>query len=245
MPYNEFEFLSCTTGFMISTDNDNNKNMSDTQSALPILYSFRRCPYAMRARMAIKYSGCAVYLREVALKDKPDALLKSSSKGTVPVLVLPDGSVIDESQDIIRWALEKNDPEQWIPTQDNALHPLIQQLINLNDSSFKDDLYHYKYADRFPEQSAEYYRAQGELFLMRLEDHLSHYTFLLDNKITKADISIFPFIRQFAHVDIEWFEQAPYPRLQTWLNYFIQSDLFNSVMEKYPQWHEDHNPTLF
>ena len=219
--------------------------MSDTSLALPILYSFRRCPYAMRARMALKQSGHIVQLREVVLRDKPDALLKSSSKGTVPVLILTDGTVVDESKDIMLWALSQNDPEQWLPSKGYPLYSLMTQLINLADNSFKDNLDRYKYPDRYPEQQVEYHRTQGETFLALLEDHLNSYSFLLDNKITMADICIFPFIRQFAHVDFEWFEQAPYPKLQTWLNYFTQGELFHSVMEKYPQWQEGSEPVIF
>lgn len=219
--------------------------MSNTNVALPILYSFRRCPYAMRARMAIKYSGRAVHLREVVLRDKPNALLQSSSKGTVPVIILPDGLVIDESKDIMLWALTQNDPEQWLPNKDDISYLSLVQLLDTNDGSFKNNLDRYKYPNRYPEQQAEYYRHQGESFLARLEDQLSNHAFLLGNKVTMADISLFPFIRQFSNVDIEWFEQTPYPKLQAWLTYFLQGKLFQSVMEKYPQWQESDKPVVF
>ncbi|MCK5872799.1 MAG: glutathione S-transferase [Methylococcales bacterium] len=213
--------------------------------ALPILYSFRRCPYAMRARMVLKQSQYSVHLREVVLRDKPDSLLNASSKSTVPVLILPDGAVIDESLEIMLWALSKNDPEQWLLNKDHSAYSLMLQLIKVNDSSFKHNLDRYKYSDRYPEQQAQDYRAEAETFLALLEDQLNRHTFLLGNTITMADIAIFPFIRQFAHVDLAWFQQAPYPKLQTWLDYFLQSGLFHSVMAKYPQWKEGDDPIVF
>lgn len=215
-----------------------------TNTHLPILYSFRRCPYAMRARMALKYSGCAVYLREVALRDKPAALLQCSAKGTVPVLALSNQLIIDESREIMQWALSQNDPEHWLPKEAASREQAIQ-LIDFNDGAFKHNLDRYKYPDRYPEQQAEHYRTQGEAFLAVLENQLSKHQFLMDNHITIADIGIFPFIRQFAHVDFNWFEQTPYPHLQVWVQYFIQSALFNSVMEKYLTWQEHAEPIVF
>ncbi len=216
---------------------------SPTQaSTLPIFYSFRRCPYAMRARMALKYSGVAVQLREVVLRDKPVALLTRSAKGTVPVLVLADGSIIDESRHIMLWALQQNDPEQWFPQQHEAL---INKLLDQNDFEFKGNLDRYKYPDRYPEQSAEYYRTQGELFLEVLEQRLQQQPFLISAQVSMADIGIFPFIRQFAHVNNDWFMQAAYPQLQLWLEYLLRSSLFNATMEKYPQWLEGSEPVIF
>jgi glutathione S-transferase len=202
---------------------------------LPILYSFRRCPYAMRARLAIKISEVEVELREVVLKDKPKQMLDYSPKGTVPVLQLDDGTVIDESRDIMEWALAINDPQSWLLSSDMDVEE-INRLIALNDNTFKEHLDHYKYADRFPEDSEEYYRKQGEVFLQELEARLSNSQYLMNDKLSLLDIAVFPFIRQFAYVDINWFEQSKYKKLNIWLTSLIGSDLFKSIMKKYPKW---------
>ena len=202
--------------------------------AVPILYSYRRCPYAMRARMALKYAGIAVEIREIALKDKPKSMLKVSPKATVPVLVLQDGTVLEESLDIMRWALQQRDSDGWLSTDSE----LTQQLIAENDGSFKQALDKYKYAIRFPEQPAETYRVQGEVFLQKLESLLNHSTFLLKDQVSQADIAIFPFVRQFSGIDTAWFETAPYPKLRAWLKGLIESELFVSIMEKQPTYIE-------
>lgn len=203
---------------------------------LAILYSFRRCPYAIRAHMALKYSDIKINLREIDLKNKPQEMLTCSAKGTVPILKLVDGTVIDESRGIMSWALEKHDPEQWLPSENTTSINHINGLLDDNDLVFKNWLDRYKYADRYPEQTAEHYRIQGEKFLTTLESRLSAHHFLMGNSVSIADIGIFPFIRQFAFVDSEWFEQSDYQYLQLWLNHFLQSKLFLSVMEKYPLW---------
>jgi len=214
-------------------------------ASIPILYSFRRCPYAMRARMALKYASISVYLREVELRNKPAALLQYSPKGTVPVVVFPDGSAIDESRDIMLWALSVNDPEQWLPKQHVDLCAQIKWLIDKNDFEFKANLDKYKYSDRFPEKTALEYRALGEQFLMLLEARLSQHWFLVSDTLSMADIGVFPFIRQFAQVDRVWFEQADYPYLQAWLDYFLRSDIFTGIMKKYMPWAENAEPILF
>jgi len=197
--------------------------------ALPILYSYRRCPYAMRARMALRYAGIAVDIREIALNDKPVHMLQMSPKGTVPVLVLPGTTVIDQSMAIMDWALKHRDENGWLDA-DNCE---MQQLITENDGSFKRSLDRYKYAIRFPEHPAQYYRSEGEVFLAKLELRLAQTGFLFGNKISLADIAIFPFIRQFAAVDNNWFESAQYSRLKAWLRYFTDSELFQGVMQKH------------
>lgn len=209
---------------------------------LQILYSFRRCPYAIRARMALRYAGVQVELREVLLKDKPAAMLAASPKGTVPVLVLEDGTVLDESYDVMRWALAKNDPDGW---WDESLAEAIDELVQQNDVEFKPWLDRYKYADRYPEFSAEYYRSQCEQFLQTLEAQLGQYACVLRNTQCFADVAIFPFIRQFALVDRDWFDSAPYPRLRAWLDELLASELFAAVMDKYPVWQEGDAPRLF
>ncbi|MFJ4545280.1 glutathione S-transferase [Pseudomonas sp. NPDC088885] len=191
------------------------------------LYSFRRCPYAMRARMALRYSGVPVEIVEVSLKAKPAEMLAISPKGTVPVLDA-DGRVIDESLEIMRWALAQNDPQGWLLDGDLR----IAELIEANDQGFKVDLNRYKYAERYPEQPMEVYRAQGAVFLQRLEGLLQDRDYLLPDHPSLADIALLPFVRQFAHVDREWFAQTPYPRLQAWLHNFLESDLFTSIMKK-------------
>nr|WP_256347083.1 glutathione S-transferase [Pseudomonas sp. IPO3774] len=191
------------------------------------MYSFRRCPYAMRARMALRYSGVAVQIIEVSLKAKPAEMLALSPKGTVPVLSV-DGRVIDESLAIMRWALAQNDPEGWLLGDDRATQALIEE----NDQGFKHQLNRYKYAERYPEYPTEHYRAEGEVFLMRLEGLLAEREYLLAGHLSLADVALAPFVRQFAHVDREWFGQAPYPRLQGWLQRFLESPLFIAVMAK-------------
>ncbi|WP_053121149.1 glutathione S-transferase [Pseudomonas sp. P1.31] len=191
------------------------------------LYSFRRCPYAMRARMALRYSGVPVEIVEVSLKAKPAEMLAISPKGTVPVLDA-DGRVIDESLEIMRWALAQNDPQNWLLDGDSR----IAELIEANDQGFKVDLNCYKYAERYPEQPMEVYGAQGAVFLQRLEGLLQDRDYLLADHPSLADIALLPFVRQFAHVDREWFAQTPYPRLQAWLDNFLASDLFISIMKK-------------
>ncbi|WP_392889130.1 glutathione S-transferase [Pseudomonas migulae] len=195
------------------------------------LYSFRRCPYAMRARMALRYSGVAVDIVEVSLKAKPAEMLALSSKGTVPVLSV-DGLVIDESLAIMRWALEQNDPQNWLLKDDPAGRAHIAALIEENDQVFKIHLNRYKYAERYPEQPMTFYRSEGEVFLRRLDEMLEGRDYLLAEHPSLADVALMPFIRQFAHVDREWFGQTPYVRLQAWLQRFLESELFTSIMKK-------------
>lgn len=199
----------------------------------PILYSFRRCPYAMRARLACKYSGLKIELREIILRDKPKAMLAISPKGTVPVLQLAE-KVIDESWDVVHWATDLQDPDNWRGSEQRI--SAANELVTENDQVFKKHLDHYKYADRFPDYSAEHYRAQGEVFLQQLENQLCQHQYLLDKTVSLADIGIFPFVRQFAHVDIDWFRQAPYPKLQAWMDSFLSSELFESIMSKRAPW---------
>ncbi|MCW9046556.1 MAG: glutathione S-transferase [Gammaproteobacteria bacterium] len=202
-------------------------------NSLPILYSFRRCPYAMRARLAIRYSNLQVELREVDLKNKPPEMILASAKATVPVLILNDQSVLDESLDIMHWSLKQSDIKNWLQKNNQSE---IEQLIQQNDQSFKTDLDHYKYADRFPQQPPVYYRQQGEKFLELLEQRLAKHTFLIHDSVTLADVAIFPFIRQFAYVDIKWFETSVYINLRRWLTYWLESDLFLSIMHKHSNW---------
>lgn len=195
------------------------------------LYSFRRCPYAMRARMALRYCEVPVDIVEVSLKAKPSEMLALSSKGTVPVLDV-DGQVIDESLDIMRWAVARHDPQDWLLKDDPQGQLAIEALIEENDQHFKVHLNRYKYAERYPEQPMAFYRAEGEVFLRKLDELLEGRDYLLTDHPSLADVALMPFIRQFAHVDREWFAQTPYRRLQAWLQRFLESDLFTSIMKK-------------
>ncbi len=212
--------------------------------SLPVLYSFRRCPYAMRARLAIMAAGLQVVLREVVLKDKPQALIEISPKATVPVLQTAD-SVIEESLDIALWALKQSDPAGFWQSLSESEQLQVIALVDETDGSFKAALDRYKYADRYPEQSPLAYRQQGEQFLQKLEHFLSSQSFLLGNQPTLADIAVMPFIRQFVMVDQNWFNNAYYPQLQRWLNAFLKSAIFKQVMQHYPQWQPEDELVLF
>lgn len=195
----------------------------------PILYSFRRCPYAMRARMALWISGITVELREVKLASKPPELIEASQKATVPVLVLTDGTVIDESCDIMRWALAQNDPESWLEGDDRDLLATIE-------GPFKHHLDRYKYPSRYDDCDPLPHRAAGYDILRTLEARLTDQSQLCGSSRTLADIAGFPFVRQFANHDREWFDAQPIPHLQRWLTEHLASDLFASVMVKYAPW---------
>lgn len=194
----------------------------------PILYSFRRCPYAMRARLALAVSGVGYALREVKLSAKPAAMLAASPKGTVPVLHLPDGAVIDESLDIMRWALALRDPEGWLTRDDPAL-------IAANDGGFKHDLDRYKYPQRHGSDALDH-RDSGLVFLRALDRRLAAHGQLCGPMRGLADAAIVPFVRQFVAVDRDWFDAQPLPRLKVWLAEHLASDLFAAVMVRRPQW---------
>lgn len=203
----------------------------------PVLYSFRRCPYAMRARLGLLASGTLCELREVKLADKPTQMLAASPKGTVPVLVLPDGRVIDESIDIMRWALTRSDPEDWLKRED-------RDLIETNDGPFKHHLDRYKYPHRHASDPAEH-RACGYRLLQNLEDRLGLHENLCGEAPGMTDAAIMPFVRQFAATDRDWFEAQPIPRLQRWLDRHLRSEPFNAVMVRLPAWKPDDDPVIF
>lgn len=216
----------------------------------PVLYSFRRCPYAMRARLALAVSGQACELREVVLRNKPAAMLQASPKGTVPVLVLPDGRVIEQSLEIMLWALERHDPQQWLEP-DLASRADMLELIGSCDHKFKHGLDRYKYPQRYEDVDPLAHREECALWLADLEDRLSISSSecrgadnvgappaygLFGQRATLADAAIMPFVRQFAQVDREWFDAEPWPALHAWLAAWLESALFNRVMEKYAPW---------
>ena len=196
-------------------------------SNLPVLYSFRRCPYAIRARMALFYAGIAVEIREVDLKAKPAHLLEISPKGTVPVLELINGDVLEESLRIMHWALAQADPEHWLITSDE-----VDVLIKWNDGEFKYYLDRYKYADRYPAFHQDYYRNQASGFLRELNERLTRNRYLCGQQLSIADVAIFPFIRQFASVDMAWWQHAPFQAVNNWLQGFVESELFALVMRQ-------------
>lgn len=187
----------------------------------------------MRARLAIAHAGVTVALREIELRNKPRPMLEASPKGTVPVLVLPTGQVIEESLDIMLWALRLNDPGDWLSAWQQAD---IQSLIQESDGEFKYHLDRYKYADRYPEHGRLHYRRHGERFLADLEERLRHQPYLAGAEFSIADAAIAPFIRQFAAVDGQWFADAPYPALRQWLAAFLSSELFHTIMIVYQPW---------
>lgn len=215
-----------------------------TETELPILYSFRRCPYAMRARMGLRVAGQLCELREVVLRDKPEEMIEASPKATVPVFVLADGEVIDESFDILLWALRQHDPENWLTPEESTLAAMTE-LIERCEDEFKPHLDRYKYTNRYEPADPETHRREAEKFLAVLESRLVKSPFLFGSRKALADFAIAPFIRQFANTDKAWFDASPYPRLQAWLEEFLSSETFSSVMTKYPQWHSGDEPVMF
>jgi glutathione S-transferase len=205
--------------------------------SLPVLYSFRRCPYAMRARLAIAASGQACELREVVLRDKPASLLQASPKGTVPVLVDTTGAVIDQSLDIMLWALGRNDPQGWLAPQDGTLQQALE-LVAQNDGPFKQSLDRYKYPVRYGLDDGVPAREAAVPWLLDLNQRIERTGFVLGTRTSLADMAIAPFVRQFAMTDAAWFANQPWPALQAWLHAFVQSELFVQVMPRFDQWQE-------
>lgn len=208
-------------------------------SELPILWSFRRCPYAMRARLAIQSSGVQVTLREILLRDKPAPFLAASPTGTVPCLQLPDAS-IDESRDIMLWALSLQDPEGWLDMPAEG-HSLIDRC----DGPFKSALDHTKYAVRYPDLDEAEERAKALVFLRDLNERLEQATFLMGPRRTLADMAILPFVRQFANTDRAWFDAQGLVPLTCWLDNFLASDRFAGIMHKYVPWQNGQDQVLF
>ncbi len=190
----------------------------------------------MRARMAVSYSGISVELREVDLRNKPQAMLQVSPKATVPVLVLDDGSVLEESLDIMRWALAISDPDGWLTDLNEQSRSIAKDIIAENDGSFKQHLDQYKYADRFPELAVQETRRKGEEFLAKLDERLQQSRYLISDQPGFVDVAVFPFIRQFAYVDKAWFDATNFVHLQRWLQRQLDSRLFQMVMKKEPVW---------
>ncbi|MDE0590870.1 glutathione S-transferase [Halocynthiibacter sp. C4] len=195
-----------------------------------ILYSFRRCPYAMRARLALASAGIKCELREILLRDKPEEMLAASPKGTVPVLIA-EGEVIDESLDIMLWSLKRNDPEAWLDVPNEAF-----ALIERSDTEFKTALDRYKYATRYEDADRETEREKAAVFLRDLDQRLSENTFLFGETRTIADMATVTFVRQYANVDRAWFDTQDWPHLIRWLEEFLASERFAKIMVKHPVW---------
>lgn len=226
-------------------------------SLIPILYSLRNCPYAIRARIAIFKAQQTIMLRDVVLSNKPDEMIAASPKATVPVLVLNDDSVIEESLEVMLWALEKNDPNNLLHSLNkcenengnrydskNTLDEMLA-LIHIFDDEFKVCLEQYKCAKRYKEINLIDCRIACESFIQMLENRLTSHLFLMSNQESLADIALLPFIRQFARVERQWYLQSPYPKVKQWLNNYLQSSMFTKVMAKYPLWLENHEVVLF
>ena len=203
----------------------------------PVLYSFRRCPYAMRARLALLVSGMVCDIREVKLSHKPTEMIAASPKATVPVVVLSDGGVIEESLEIMRWALDLNDPERWLEREDRAL-------IEANDGRFKHHLDRYKYPERHGSDPAEHREAALDL-LQPLERRLASQSNLCGEERGMTDAAIFPFVRQFAETDRPWFDRQPIPGLQGWLRRHLASDVFGAIMVRLDPWRAGDRPLHF
>jgi len=205
-------------------------NMTDQSS--PIFWTFRRCPYAIRARLAIASAGIRVELREIQLKNKPKAFLETSASATVPALRIGD-QVFDESLDIMVWALKQNDPEGLLQMPASGW-----DLISENDGPFKSALDHTKYAVRYPNLDENAERSKAAKFLLKLDRQLADGSWLFGSNPTLADLAISPFVRQFANTDRTWFDNQPWPALIAWLDRFLQSDAFTHVMAKHQPWSE-------
>ncbi len=189
----------------------------------------------MRARLALRASGVVYELREIALKNKPPEMLLASPKGTVPVLVLPDGTVLEQSLDIMLWALNRHDPQHWLPTSSADVAQTMAQIAQ-NDGDFKADLDRYKYPSRYDLPDGLAHRTRGAQFLQTLNTQLEAQGFLHGNHFGLLDAAIAPFVRQFAHTDPAWFASQPWPALQQWLTAFEASDAYCGVMGKFPVW---------
>ena len=210
---------------------------------LPVLYSFRRCPYAIRARLALAHSGIACELREVNLRAKPEALLQASPKGTVPVLVTADG-VIEQSLEIMLWALRQNDPDGWLAPTAGSEAEMLALIADL-DTRFKPALDRCKYPERFSATEVNEAQTEALTWLAALNDQLADTGYLFGQNPSLADMALRPFVRQFARIDeAQWAEQ-PWPALQAWLQRWIDSALFAEVMETYPGWREGETGPIF
>ena len=210
----------------------------------PTLYSFRRCPYAMRARLALRLCKIECIIREISLKAKNTEFLRVSPKATVPVLVLPNGEVLEESLDIIYWSLEQNDPSKL--KVNNQLGRKTSKLIELFDTEFKFHLDRYKYSSRYNIQNSQVHRDKAREILFQINTMLEGKSYMGGKNISFLDISILPFVRQFRIADMKWFDNnLGLDNVNKWLNIFLNSDLLASIMTKYKVWEIDDPVTFF
>lgn len=222
----------------------------------PILYSLQNCPYAMRARLAILLAQQTIELRAIVMQNKPAEFLAISPKGTVPVLILENDEacnhktvgnkcVIDESLDVMLWALMRNDPENLLYSQDADALPEMLQLIAQNDQQFIPRLEQYQCARRFHGNDEEDCRLQCEPFLLQLEHRLAEDKFLMGSTPSLLDYALLPFVRKYSRVNKQLFLQGPYAHLHSWLNYHLQSRLFSKAMHNYPLWLDNDEECIF
>jgi glutathione S-transferase len=215
---------------------------------LPILYSLQHCPYAMRARLGLLMAQQHVMLRAIVMKDKPQEMLTVSPKGTVPVLILPDESIVDESLDIMLWALQQNDPEDLLHKDSPEDLAAMLELITRNDKEFKPQLEIYKKSKRFRTGTELEERQKCEIFIAELEQMLAERERggnFIGDKPGLIDYALLPFVRQFSRVNKAWFKAAPYPLLQAWLVHHLESRLYSKAMAKFPLWLDEHKECLF
>jgi len=231
----------------VSAQKNARKN-NEQVDELAILYSLRNCPYAMRARMAIYKAQYPVFLRDLVLSNKPAEMIAASPKGTVPVIVLANAEVIEESLDVMLWALKENDPQDLMHSSAADEVNIAQEmlaLINHFDVGFKSALEQYKCAKRYKEANIVECREACLSFIDDLEQRLVKHDFLMSNNESLVDIALMPFIRQFAKVERQWYLQSPYPKLQAWLNHYLQSTMFSKVMSKHPLWLDSKQQVIF
>lgn len=221
--------------------------MANNHSDLPVLYSLRNCPYAMRARIAIFKAKQTVLLRDLVLSNKPPEMIAASPKGTVPVIVLPNENnrVIEESLEVMLWALNETDPSNLLLRERESALTEMLALIHTFDTDFKTAIEAYKCSKRYKETNVVECRQACETFIQTLEQRLTNSAFLMGPKESLADIALLPFIRQFARIERQWYLQSPYPNVRQWLNSYLQSPMFTKVMAKYPLWLDNHEVVLF
>lgn len=222
--------------------------MNDSHG-LPVLYSLRNCPYAMRARLALYRAKQKVILRSVVLSNKPSEMLAASPKGTVPVLILPSNNtlprVIDESLELMLWALNQNDPDDLLHQSNANKLTKMLAVIALFDTEFKLALDRYKCAKRYHHETLFECRQACQQYLNQLEQRLNHHGFLMSGEESLVDLALLPYIRQFARVERHWYLQSPYPNLRKWLNSYLQGKMFSKVMTKYPIWSNGSETVIF
>ena len=215
------------------------------ESINPLFYSLRNCPYAMRARMAIYASGQSVQLRELCLDSKPTDFLMASPKATVPVLVLPNGKVIEQSLEIMCWTFNVNDSDNYLISDNRDKQQQMLRFIELFDREFISSLESYRSAKRYHDENLLECRKACERYLQQLEQRLQYHRYLFSDNPCVADLAIIPFIRQLARVERQWYLNSPYPQLRNWLNGYLQSRMFSKVMTKYPVWTPTNEQVIF